>query len=98
MGVSGKAAASPQCNVAKPPNASEDGRNLMKSIKFNILQLSWRFRCVSAQAPRLVDQTEQNLRKHVEYLASDKLEGRRTGERGRRTRPDTSRIRSRITN
>ena len=25
---------------------------------------------------------EQNLRKHVEYLASDKLEGRRTGEQG----------------
>ena len=25
---------------------------------------------------------EQNLRKHIEYLASDKLEGRRTGEQG----------------
>jgi aminopeptidase YwaD len=30
-------------------------------------------------APNL---SEQNLRKHIEYLASDKLEGRRTGEPG----------------
>ncbi|HEX2641003.1 MAG TPA: M28 family peptidase, partial [Pyrinomonadaceae bacterium] len=56
---------------------------LMKSNKINtlaiLLALSF---SVSAQAPRLVDQTEQNLRKHIEYLASDKLEGRRTGERG----------------
>jgi hypothetical protein len=55
----------------------------MKSNKINtlaiLLALSF---SVSAQAPRLVDQTEQNLRKHIEYLASDKLEGRRTGERG----------------
>lgn len=28
------------------------------------------------------DVTQQNLRRHVEYLASDKLEGRRTGEKG----------------
>lgn len=28
------------------------------------------------------DLTEQNLRKHVAYLAGDKLEGRRTGEQG----------------
>src|SRR5687768_14523770 len=34
---------------------------------------------VSAQQPRGV---EQDLRRHVEYLASPKLEGRRTGERG----------------
>ena len=34
---------------------------------------------VSAQTPALVD---QNLRKHVEYLASQKLEGRRTGDPG----------------
>ena len=55
----------------------------MKSNKINtlaiLLALSF---SVSAQAPRLVDQTEQSLRKHIEYLASDKLEGRRTGERG----------------
>jgi len=37
---------------------------------------------VAAQAPRVSDQTEQNLRKHIQYLASDQLEGRRTGERG----------------
>lgn len=40
---------------------------------------------VSAQkaqkAPK-PDLTEENLRKHVSYLASDKLEGRRTGELG----------------
>lgn len=35
-----------------------------------------------AQKPQAADVTEQNLRKHVEYLASDKLEGRRTGEQG----------------
>ena len=29
-----------------------------------------------------LDATQANLRKHIEYLASDKLEGRRTGEPG----------------
>jgi len=38
---------------------------------------------VSAQKPaHAPDALEANLRKHVEYLASDKLEGRRTGEKG----------------
>ncbi len=37
---------------------------------------------VFAQKQPVADVTEQNLRKHVEYLASDKLEGRRTGEQG----------------
>lgn len=39
---------------------------------------------VSAQKAQIghVDATEANLRKHVAYLASDKLEGRRTGEPG----------------
>ncbi|MBA2335317.1 MAG: M20/M25/M40 family metallo-hydrolase [Blastocatellia bacterium] len=37
---------------------------------------------VSAQKPQVADTVEQNLRKHVEYLSSDKLEGRRTGEQG----------------
>ncbi len=39
---------------------------------------------VSAQKaqPARVDALETNLRKHIEYLASDKLEGRRTGEIG----------------
>lgn len=37
---------------------------------------------VFAQKPQVADPLEQNLRKHVEYLASDKLEGRRTGEQG----------------
>ncbi|HUR99772.1 MAG TPA: M28 family peptidase, partial [Pyrinomonadaceae bacterium] len=35
--------------------------------------------CAFAQSP---PELEQNLRKHIEYLASDKLEGRRTGESG----------------
>ena len=35
--------------------------------------------CAFAQASSSV---EQNLRKHVEYLASEKLQGRRTGEQG----------------
>ncbi len=34
------------------------------------------------QTPQLTTQLEQNLRRHVEYLASDKLEGRRAGEKG----------------
>ncbi|MEO7673227.1 MAG: M28 family peptidase, partial [Pyrinomonadaceae bacterium] len=37
---------------------------------------------LSAQTARVADVTEQNLRRHIEYLASDKLEGRRTGEQG----------------
>jgi len=35
-----------------------------------------------AQKAQPVTQLEQNLRRHVEYLASDKLEGRRAGEPG----------------
>ena len=37
---------------------------------------------VFAQKPQAADPLEQNLRKHIQYLASDKLEGRRTGEQG----------------
>jgi hypothetical protein len=41
---------------------------------------------VSASAqkaqPQKSDASEKNLRSHVEYLASAKLEGRRTGETG----------------
>src|SRR3954454_8017395 len=35
-----------------------------------------------AQTATLDANTQANLRKHIEYLASDKLEGRRTGEPG----------------
>ena len=35
-----------------------------------------------AQKEQHADVREQNLRRHIEYLASDKLEGRRTGEQG----------------
>ena len=35
-----------------------------------------------AQRPQPANATEANLRRHIEYLASDKLEGRRTGEPG----------------
>lgn len=34
------------------------------------------------QKPAAATDVEQNLRRHIEYLASDKLEGRRTGETG----------------
>src|SRR5512141_2095382 len=37
---------------------------------------------VSAQKAQTASAAGSNLRKAVEYLASDKLEGRRTGERG----------------
>jgi hypothetical protein len=36
----------------------------------------------SAQKPYKPTETEKNLRSHIEYLASAKLEGRRTGETG----------------
>lgn len=38
-----------------------------------------------AQKPQPANQLEANLRKHVEYLASDQLEGRKTGEPGATT-------------
>ncbi len=38
--------------------------------------------CASAQHRAPAAPLEANLRKHVEYLASDKLEGRKTGEAG----------------
>jgi aminopeptidase YwaD len=51
----------------------------MKKQLFSFLILLSFVFSVSAQK---ADLTAQNLRKHVEYLASDKLEGRRTGEQG----------------
>lgn len=58
----------------------------MKKQLFNFLLLISLFANVSAQAAKQAaaksDSIEQNLRKHVVYLASDKLEGRRTGEKG----------------
>jgi Zn-dependent M28 family amino/carboxypeptidase len=49
-----------------------------KNLLSFLLLLSFVF-SVSAQKP---DATEQNLRKHVGYLASKQLEGRKTGEQG----------------
>ena len=40
------------------------------------------FVSATAQKPYKPTDTEKNLRSHVEYLASAKLEGRRTGETG----------------
>lgn len=58
----------------------------MKKQLFSFLLLISLFANVSAQAAKQAtaksDSIEQNLRKHVVYLASDKLEGRRTGEKG----------------
>ncbi|MET0754399.1 MAG: M20/M25/M40 family metallo-hydrolase [Pyrinomonadaceae bacterium] len=51
----------------------------MKKQLFSLLLLTSFAFSVSAQK---ADLTAQNLRKTVEYLASDKLEGRRTGEQG----------------
>lgn len=39
----------------------------------------------AAQKPAPADALESNLRKHVQYLASDQLEGRKTGETGATT-------------
>lgn len=46
-----------------------------------LLLLSFVF-SISAQKAQLSNASEKNLRTHVEYLASDQLEGRRTGETG----------------
>ncbi len=56
----------------------------MKKQLFRFLLLLSFVISVSAQQakPAKPDVIEQNLRKHVSYLASDKLEGRRTGEKG----------------
>lgn len=56
----------------------------MKKQFFSFLILLSFVVSVSAQKaqPARVDALETNLRRHVTYLASDKLEGRRTGERG----------------
>ncbi len=56
----------------------------MKRQVFSFLLLLSFVLSVSAQKAQIatVDATEANLRHHIEYLASDKLEGRRTGEPG----------------
>lgn len=56
----------------------------MKKQFYSFLVLLSFFVSISAQKaqPARVDALETNLRKHVTYLASDKLEGRRTGETG----------------
>ena len=51
----------------------------MKKQFFSFLFLLSLVFSVSAQKQ---SETEKNLRSHVSYLASDQLEGRRTGERG----------------
>ena len=51
----------------------------MKKQIFSFLFLLSLIVSVSAQKP---SEIEKNLRSHVSYLASDQLEGRRTGERG----------------
>jgi hypothetical protein len=51
---------------------------MKKQLSVLLLLLSLVF-SVSAQK---ASETTQNLRKHVEYLASDQFEGRRTGEQG----------------
>ena len=51
---------------------------------FLLLSLASSAFAQTAAAPSK-DPLEANLRRHVEYLASDKLEGRRTGERGATT-------------
>lgn len=56
----------------------------MKKQLFSFLFLFSLVVSVSAQKAQVakIDASQSNLRKHVEYLASEKLEGRRTGENG----------------
>lgn len=51
---------------------------MKKHLLLSLIVLS----LVSAGFAQKPDEATQNLRKHVEYLASDQFEGRRTGERG----------------
>lgn len=57
---------------------------IMKRQLFNLLLLVSFVFSVSAQKAQTAktNSADGNLRAHVEYLASDKLEGRRTGEKG----------------
>ena len=54
----------------------------MKKQLFSFLLLLSFVFSVSAQKAEKPDVTEQNLRKNVAYLASDQLDGRKTGEAG----------------
>ena len=54
----------------------------MKRQFFSFLFLLTFAVSLSAQKPETASVLDTNLRKHVEYLASDKLEGRRAGEPG----------------
>lgn len=56
----------------------------MKKQFFNLLIIISLFISAAAQTARQISSaaTEKNLRAHVAYLASDKLDGRRTGETG----------------
>src|SRR5438067_7871400 len=56
----------------------------MKKPLFSFLLLFTFIFSVSAQKAQVAkpDASVENLRKHIEYLASDQLEGRRTGEPG----------------
>ena len=54
----------------------------MKKQLFSFLLLITFVVSLSAQKAQTANSLESNLRKHVEYLASDKLEGRRAGEPG----------------
>lgn len=54
----------------------------MKRQLYALLLLASLVISSSAQKAQRATDVEANLRKHIEYLASDKLEGRRTGEPG----------------
>lgn len=58
----------------------------MKRLQYLLLVLAFAAASFGQKpATRPVDPTEANVRRHIEYLASDKLEGRRTGEPGATT-------------
>ena len=56
----------------------------MKKQIFSFLVVVSFVATIAAQKPQAtrIDPVEANLRRHIEYLASDKLEGRRAGEKG----------------
>lgn len=55
---------------------------IMKKRFFSFLLIFSFVFSVAAQKAKTTDASEKNLRAHVEYLASEQLEGRRTGEQG----------------
>ena len=72
------------CNSHAKARETGDSIFIMKRLELRILPalLACSAAVFAQRAVVATNDVEQNLRQHIEYLASDKLEGRRTGEPG----------------